>query len=252
MDLPLNSPLVNSKGNRTSSSRSPGMSPVSSPVKAKLGLSHDKVTNHRQSESTTRSDVRRRPKKQGDRPRLHKRPKSLVITSQVSLEDMIQDHFSHVHSDTEIDDECKLQRISKNQSFAIEEKPVRKVQHPIVAKSEFVSASLIVRDIDIDDSAKSDNSRRSWMCDTVIAADQRPNELVPSEDVTLADVGLQLGEDAGGNTENIGKDDQISNLKTVPAVEEAGHSFVKHPKDETLNQGEDCVVVRMYAILSCI
>ena len=165
-DLPLNNQLIGAKGNRTTSGRSPGISPVTSPIRAKPSHFKD------QKETPTHSVTRRRPKKPGDRPRLQNRPKSLVLTSQISLEDMIKDHLNQPHSDTEIDDDVSLENLPPKQRPIADEKPAKKVRQTTENVRELIGASLIVRDIDIDDSVKSSDSRKSWIDNTVIFAEK--------------------------------------------------------------------------------
>jgi len=176
-DLSLNIQLIGAKGNRTVSGRSPGISPVTSPIKAKP--SHFKDPK----ETPTQSVTRRRPKKPGDRPRLQNRPRSLVLTSHISLEDMIKDHCGQPHSDTEIDDDVNLRNLPPNQRPMADEKPAKKVRQATENIKELIGTSLIVRDIDIDDSVKSSDSKKSWIDNTVIFT-EKPNESAEAVDTS--------------------------------------------------------------------
>ena len=166
LDLPLSSPVIGSKSNRSLQNRSPGISPVSSPVKSKSVLSQfkdEKSTNHE-----TQNVVRRKPRKQGDRPRVQNRPKSLMLPPHGSFDEMLKDHYNQTHSDTEVDDESKSEKLSKKDKLTEEEKPARKLRQSIETVKDISNTSLIVRDIDIDDSVKSSSSRKSWLDNTVI------------------------------------------------------------------------------------
>ena len=170
LELQVNNHQIGVKNTKPLSSRSPGISPVTSPVRIKPQLGHfreDKPTQN-QRESPAQHVVRRKPKKSNDRPRMQNRPKSLVLTSQISLEEMIKDHYNQAHSDTEIDDEVKLKSSPGNQRRTVDEKPAKKSRQIVENVREMKNASLIVRDIDIDDSVKSSDSKKSWLENTVI------------------------------------------------------------------------------------
>lgn len=173
----VNSHQIGVKHTKPFSSRSPGISPVTSPVRTKPSLGHfreDKPAQN-QRESPVHNVARRKPRKSNDRPRIQNRPKSLVLTSRVSLEELIKDQCNQVHSDTEIDDEVKLESLSANRRRTEEEKPAKKSHQVMENAKEMKNASLVVRDIDIDDSVKSSDSKKSWLENTVIFT-ENPSE----------------------------------------------------------------------------
>ena len=170
-ELHFNNQSMAVKATKPFSNRSPGISPVTSPVRAKHSLSHfrdEKPLSQVHKESPTHNVPRRKPKKSGDRPRLQNRPKSLVLTSQISLEEVVRNHCSQPHSDTEIDDDVKMEKLTLNQGPVAEEKPAKKSRQIAENVKEPITTSLIVRDIDIDDSVKSSDSKKSWLDNTVI------------------------------------------------------------------------------------
>ena len=193
-DVRSASPVTMVRSTRTGHRNSPGVSPVSSPTKHKppMGVwKDDKVggsllkprEEHEQTGSPKDLAVKRRPKKAGERPRLQNRPRSLIIPTQTSLDDLISAHLNQAHSDTEldVDDESKDEQITKRRKFVREEKPARRslpvspLSPALETLVESGNPSLIVRDIDIDDSLKS-TSRKSWAENTVIFAEHKAED----------------------------------------------------------------------------
>lgn len=209
-DVRSASPVNMARNTRTGQRNSPVVSPVSSPTKHRppMGVwKDDKVggsslkprEEHEQKSSSKDLAVKRRPRKSGERPQLRNRPRSLIIPTQTSLDDLISAHLNQAHSDTELDDESKGEQISKRRKFVREEKPARRslpvspLNPALETLVESGNSSLIVRDINIDDSLKS-TSRKSWVENTVIFAEHKPDDHdVKSEPIpTVKDLGAPV------------------------------------------------------------
>ncbi|XP_065055995.1 mitogen-activated protein kinase-binding protein 1-like isoform X4 [Rhopilema esculentum] len=166
---------------------SPGVSPVSSPTKLKQSwnqLKEDKTHEGIPANSMKEMAVKRRPKAD-DRPRFRSRPKSLVLPLQTSLDELIEVHCSKTNSDSELNDDCKLESKKKAHTRVDDEKP-GKYAESSQSKVNSNKASVIVRPIEIeaDDSLES-SARKSTLDNTVIFNDGKNMEVAneaPSQD----------------------------------------------------------------------